>query len=75
MQTSKKIDQKFFVGPILIGFLIGVMLKVFQLIADHIGVGSEYAELITQTKYVALGLVLLIYFVAVVHHIKQRKKS
>ncbi|MDI9331183.1 MAG: hypothetical protein QM527_07720 [Alphaproteobacteria bacterium] len=75
MKVHKKLDWKFFGGPILIGFLIGVMLKIFQLIANYIGIGSEYAELLNQTKYLTLGLISLIYFFAVLYQLKQRGKS
>lgn len=75
MEPRKKLDWKFFGEPILIGFLIGAMLKAFQLVANHIGVGTEYAELLNQTKYLTLGLIGLIYFFAVLYQLKQRGKS
>ncbi len=70
--TKSRLD--FFGRPIIFGVLIGIMIKIVSYAAEYFGVGTEYAGLVQQTKYVS-GFLLLAFFIALTVHAWKKKRT
>ncbi len=73
-QQLTKPRWDFFGRPILFGVLVGVMIKIMSYAAEYFGVGSEYATLVQQTKYIA-GFLLLAFFITLTVRAWKKKRA
>lgn len=57
------------------GFLIGVILKFHELIAEKLGYGEVVKEWNDMTLKISLGILFFVYLLLVLYGIKHKKKT